>query len=165
MLVSIDDGDLQAAADKEILIDDAGVGAELAVLLTLRLRHLKPVVRCLEGDIELKRIVLLAATAAGPGVFHATAPVCEKSTVFAGKCEPRRLPDVQINSIYQKYCQALLLKIFIFRFSERRDCLGGSRGRQRGVRAIATNVGCGERWTYRRSKASGADTDGEIVWS
>jgi len=47
----------------------------------------------------------------------------------------RRLPDGQINSIYQKYCQPLLREIFIFRFSEIYVCLGAiprpSEGRTR----------------------------------
>jgi hypothetical protein len=31
--------------------------------------------------------------------------------------------------------------------------------------AIVTNVGGGMRWTWQRRKTSGADADGEVVWS
>jgi hypothetical protein len=36
---------------------------------------------------------------------------------------------------------------------------------ERGVRAIATDVGCGMRWTCWCRKASDADTDGKVAWS
>jgi hypothetical protein len=36
---------------------------------------------------------------------------------------------------------------------------------RRGVRAIATDVGCGMQWTRWCRKASDASADGKIVWS
>ena len=42
--------------------------------------------------------------------------------------------------------------------------LATSRLDKRGVRVV-TNVGCGMRWTRQRRKTSGANADGEVVWS
>jgi hypothetical protein len=40
-----------------------------------------------------------------------------------------------------------------------------SRPHQEGRFAIVTNVGSGMRWTRWRRKTSGANADGEVVWS
>src|SRR6266404_5239883 len=40
-----------------------------------------------------------------------------------------------------------------------------SRSREEGRLAIVTDVGYGMRWTWQRRKTSGADADGEVVWS
>jgi hypothetical protein len=54
---------------------------------------------------------------------------------------------------------------FVFRFSEKCDYLGVIPRPQEGRIAIVTDVGRGMRWTQRCCKTSGAEADGEIVWS
>src|SRR5262249_43020681 len=70
-----------------------------------------------------------------------------------------------LGSFYRKSCQAPAAKIFVFRFSEKYDCLRASRSRPRG--ALRDRH---ERWerdamdvSARRTSAS--DADGQAVWS
>jgi hypothetical protein len=66
----------------------------------------------------------------------------------------------QIASFYQKLCQALQAKIFIFRFSEIYGSLCAVPFSQEGRFAIVTNVGAG-----CDGRKGGIQADGQAVWS
>jgi hypothetical protein len=62
-------------------------------------------------------------------------------------------------------CQALLRKIFIFRFSEKYGCLPASRPGKRDVTADRHETWGGDAMDASTSTTIEADADGEIAWS
>jgi hypothetical protein len=56
-------------------------------------------------------------------------------------------------------------KRHLLRRANQWPCFARPAQSQRGVCAIATNVGCKMRWTLTYREASGKPADGEIVWS
>jgi len=71
------------------------------------------------------------------------------------KFPEKRYPDGQINSSYQKSRQVLSRKIFVFRFTEKYDCIRPSRLHRRGVSRSSRTLeaGCGGREDAQRACA------------
>ena len=68
--------------------------------------------------------------------------------------------------VSRKTCPALSQKnIHLRRRANQRHDSGRPAPLRRGVRAIATDVGCGMQWTRWCRKANDASADGKIVWS
>jgi hypothetical protein len=72
------------------------------------------------------------------------------------------LPDVLI---YKTAVQPSLQKYFAFPVGQIKFTTRHVPPRSEGRIAIVTDVGRGMRWTRQRRKTSGADADGEVVWS
>jgi hypothetical protein len=61
--------------------------------------------------------------------------------------------------------QPRLQKYFRFRPTQIKSISFAIPFPQEGRIAIVTDVGCGMQWTRQRGLTSGADVDGEVVWS
>jgi hypothetical protein len=75
-IVMVDDGDFQAAPDEVVHVDRADIAVELAAGFALGFGQIQPWIGRQLADIQRKIVVLLAATAAGPGMLH-PAPILQ----------------------------------------------------------------------------------------